>query len=507
MLEFVRRGQRWLTALVVAFVGGVFAVFIGLGGGPLRGGAAGAVVTVGPYQLGIYEFERVRTQREGEIRDALGDAFDARKMRETIDAAATRVLIERAILALEAERLGLTVTKGELEREILSLPGLRNPETGRFDKEAFDNWVAYEFGSERTFREQQRRATLAGKLLRVIQTQADVSEGEAREAVVRRLEGAALAYVALDPAAIPEGFERDEAAIEAFLAENEAAARDLYEERSDQYDVPERTRARHILLRLEKGASEEEVAAVESRAREVVDRLQAGEDFAAVAEEVSEDPGSKAAGGDLGYFQRGQMVPPFEEVAFGLEPGARSDLVRTDYGIHIIQVEDRKPAELVTFEDVRADLAYELLGQQEGSRVARELAERLSAAVAGGTSLETAARAEGLTLERTGVLRRRPDGFLPGLGPAQEVQAVAFSLEAGESSDRIFELPDKLVLVQVLERSEPTAEEVEAQIDSERERLRNAKLGSYLQTWIAQRREQLLESGQLVVNMEALGRS
>ncbi len=491
---------------MVVFVGGVFAVFIGLGG-PVRGPGAGAVVAVGPYQLSAAEFERVRSQREGEIREALGEAFDARKMREVIDDAATRVLIERAILALEAERLGLTVTKGEIEREILSLPGFRNPDTGRFDKQGFDDWVAYEFGSERAFRDQQRRAALAGKLLRVIQTQANVSEGEAREAVVRRLEGASLAYVALDPAAIPEGFERDEAAIEAFLAESDAAARDLYEERSDRYDVPERTRARHILLRLEKDASDEDVAAAEARGREVLERLEAGEDFAAVAEEISEDPGSKAAGGDLGYFQRGQMVPAFEEVAFTLEPGSRSDLVRSDFGLHIIRVEDRKAAELATFEDVRADLAYELLGQEEGSRVARELADRLSEAVAGGTSLETAARGEGLTLERTGVLRRRPDGFIPGLGPAQDVQAAAFSMEAGESSDRVFELPDKLVLVQVLERTEPKPEEVEGQLEAERQRLRNAKLGNYLQSWIGQRRKALVESGQLVVNLEVLGRS
>ncbi len=506
MLDVLRRGQRWWTAIVVVFVGGVFAVFIGLGGGPLRGTGGGTVVAVGPYQLGVVEFERVRAQREGEFREALGDSFDARKMSESLDAAATRVLIERAILALEAERLGLTVTKGEIEREILALPGFRDP-SGRFDKEAFDERVAYEFGSERAFREQQRRAALAGKLLRVIQSQADVSEGEAREAVIRRLEGVSLAYVALDPAAIPEGFERDEAAIEAFLAENEEAARDLYEERSDQYDVPEQTRARHILLRLEKDASEEEVAAVEERAAQVIARLEAGEDFAALAEEVSEDPGSKAAGGDLGYFQRGQMVPPFEEVAFSLDPGARSGPVRTDFGIHVIQVEDRREAELATFESVREDLAYELLGQQEGSRVARELADRLSEAVAGGTTLETAARAEGLTLERTGNLRRRPDGFIPGLGAAQELQALAFTLEAGESSRRIFELPDKLVLVQVLERSEPEEKEVEAQIELERERIRNQKLGAYLQTWINERRTELLESGQLVVNLEALGRT
>lgn len=504
MLEIFRRGQRWWTAGVVVFVGGVFAVFIGLGG-PLQSGSDAAAIQVGPYRLGLSEYERVRAQRDQEIQQALGEAYDARRLRDTVDAAATRILIERAILALEAKELGLTVSKREVERELLSLPGFRDA-SGRFDKEAFSNWVGYEFGSEKAFLDQQRRASLAAKLLQVIRSQATVSPGEARVAVKRRLEGVQIVYVALDPSSIPEDFERDEAAVEALLATREDAARLLFEQRSDIYDIPERTRARHILLRLKPGASEAEQAEVETRAQAVVERLEAGEDFAAVAEEVSEDPGSAVSGGDLGYFPRGQMVPEFDEVAFTLEPGSRSDLVSTSYGRHIILVEDRKPAEVKSFEEVKADLAFELLGQEEGSRRARASAEGLSQAIRAGQSLEQAARAEELSLERTGVLQRRPDGFIPGLGAAQDLMAVAFSLESGESSDRVFELADKLALVQVLERAEPTEEEIAAQLETEQEALESQKLNAYLQTWIDERRNQLIQDNDLVVNQDLIGR-
>jgi len=504
MLDVFRRGQRWWTAAVVVFVGGVFAVFIGLGG-PLQGGGAGTMVQVGPYHMDVVEFERVRAQREEEIRTALGDSFDARRLRDTIDTAAARLMVDRAIMALEAQELGLQVTREEVEREILEIPNFRD-ETGRFDKELFDNWVAYEFGSEHAFLEQQRRQSLAGKLLRVLRAQTAVSEGEARDALERRLEGVQIAYVALDPSAIPEGFERDESAIEALLTEREAAARQLYEDRADRYDIPERTRARHILLRVARDASEEQRAVAEELANQVLERLDAGESFAEVAEEVSEDPGSKANGGDLGYFARGQMVPEFDEVAFSLEPGTRSELVRTDYGYHVIRVEDRKPAELKTFEEVKADLAHELLGQEAGSEATRATAERLSEAVRSGKTLEEAARAEELTLERTGVLQRRPDGYIPGLGPAQDLMAVAFTLEPGESSDQVFDLAAKLALVQVLERTEPEASEIESQLDAERARLRNAKLDRYLQAWVNERRNELVESGELHVDLSRAGR-
>jgi peptidyl-prolyl cis-trans isomerase D len=506
MLDVLRRGQRWWTAIVVVAVGGVFAVFIGLGGNPLKGGGGpDAVIQIGDYRVGLAEFERVRQAREEEFQEALGEAYDARAMAEAIDSAAVRLLVERTILALEAERLGLTVTKREVEREILSIPSFRD-EAGAFDKEGFDRWVAWEFGSERAFLEQQRRLALAQKLLRLIRSQATVSEGEVREAVRQRLEGARIAAVVLDPTRIPADFPRDEAAIQTLLAERGDAVRKLFEERSEQFNVPERTRARHILLRVGKDAPPEEVAAVEERGRRVLERLAAGEAFAALAEELSEDPGSKAAGGDLGYFPRGQMVPAFEAVAFALEPGARSDLVRTDYGFHVILVEDRKPAEVKSFEEVRGDLAYELLGREEAERRARGTAEALAEAVRQGRSLEEAAREQELTLERSGVLQRRPDGFVPGVGASPELLATAFTLPPGQSSPRIFDVSGKLALVQVLERSEPSAEEVGAQLAAERERRQREKLERYLQTWIAQRQDELVEAEDLVVRLDAIRR-
>ena len=504
MLDTIRKGQRWLTALIVVGVGAVFAIYMGAGS-PRRSRSPNDVVQVGPYHIGIGEFERTRAQHEEQYRQLLGDQFDARALRDSLDMITARVLVERAILALEAERLGFTMTKQEVEREILFNAGFRGPD-GRFDKQSFDRWVAYEFGTERAFREQQSRAALAAKLARVLHTQAYVSEGEAREAVERRLESMRIAFTVLDTNRIPEDFARDEQAIGAFLAEREADARKLYEERSDLYDVPEQTRARHILLRLEQDATPEEVAEVEERARAVLERLRAGEEFAVVAQETSEDEGSKANGGDLGFFQRGQMVRAFDEAAFSLEPGTLSEPVRSEHGFHVIRVEERKAAEHRSFEQVRGDLAFELLGRAAGREQAWAEAERLAEEVLGGQTLEGAAREAGLTLERSGWLKRRPDGFVPGLGAAPELQAVAFTLEPGQSSDRIFEVGDKLALIQLLERQDLDPEEIEKQVEEVREQLSTDKLNRLTEFWVGQRRAQLADSGELIVNLEILGR-
>jgi len=504
MLGTIRKGQRWLTGIIVVGVGAVFAIYMGTGS-PRRARSATAVVQVGPYQVGVAEFERTRAQQEEQYRQMLGDQFDARALRDSLDMSTARLLVERAILALEAEQLGLTVTKQEVEREILSTPGFRDSD-GRFDKQSFDRWVAYEFGGERAFREQQSRSALAAKLLRVIRAQASVSEGEAREAVERGLESMRIAFTVLDTNRIPEDFARDEQAIDAFLAEREADARKLYEERSDLYDVPEQTRARHILLRVEQDATDEEVAAVEERARALIERLRAGEEFAVVAQETSEDPGSKENGGDLGFFRRGQMVKAFDEAAFSLEPGTLSEPVRSEYGFHVIRVEERKAAEHRSFEQVRGDLAFELLGRAAGSEQTWATAERLAEEVRGGKTLERAAREAELTLERSGLLKRRPDGYVPGLGASPELQAVAFTLEPGQSSDRIFEVGEKLALVQLLERQDPDLAEIEEQVEEERKQLAADKLSRLIDVWVEQRRAQLADSGELIVNLELLGR-
>lgn len=502
MLDMIRQGQRWVTAILVVGVGGAMVVFIGLGG-PLRGRPATTVIEVGDHQFGLREFERARAQTENQYQEALGDGFDPEAMREALDGLTARTLVERAILALEAERLGIPVARPEIERMVLSGGAFRD-ELGRFDRRAFENWVQYEYGNQRNFMLEQRMALLALKMLRVIDGNARVSEGEAREALHRRLEEVRIAFVVLDAQERPADLEVDENQIRGFLETREPEARTLYSEHPERYDVPERVRARHILLQLESDAPEERVAEVRAKAEELLGQLREGADFAALAREASEDPGSRELGGDLGFFERGKMVKPFEDAAFALEPGAPSDIVRSDFGLHIIRVEEHQRAQRTPFEAVREELAREILEGEAARAAARTLAERIAASVGEGRSLEQAARGEGLTLERSGWLTRRPDGFVPGLGAAQELLATAFTLEPGQSSQRIFEVGDKLAMVQVLERREPAAEDIDAEVEQVREDLLKRKRSVEAQTWVDARRMALLDSGELYVNLDAV---
>ena len=500
MLRFLRRGQRWLTAVIVVGVGAVFAVFIGVGE-PLQMGGGNAVVGVGPYQFGASEFDRERKQREEQYRQALGEQFDEKALSESLDMLTAQVLSNRALLALEAERLGLTVAKPEIERALRpSFAG----EDGRVDRAAFQEWVHWEYGSEKIFVRDQRLEMLARKALRIAEAQSHVSLGAARDAVVRRLESVRIAFPVFDGSKPPPGAEPSAVQVTEFLATRDAESRKLYDDRRDRYDVPEQVRARHVLIQLAPDAPPEALAAAEKKAQAALERLRAGEDFAKVAAEMSDDAGSKADGGDLGFFRRGQMVKAFEDAAFSRAPGELGEPVRSDFGFHVIRVEEKRPGQLRSYEEVREELAREILSREAGLAAARLGAEQLALAVRGGKSVEEASREAGLTLERSGWLRRRPDGYVPGLGASPDLLAVAFSLEPGKSSDRIFEAGEKLALIQVLERREPQPEEVDPVVEAERRSLQQRKLDAQLESWLGTRRAELLESEALFVDLEAI---
>ena len=312
--------------------------------------------------------------------------------------------------------------------------------------------------------------------------------------------------MSIDSAEPPAELEiADEQVAEFVAAQPERLARE-YEQRSDQYRQPERARARHILIKVDADAEPELTQAARERAEQVLERLRGGEDFAAVAAEVSEDAGSKDKGGDLGFFGRDQMVKPFEDAAFSLEPGVLSEPVRSPFGFHILRVEERTAEQTRVLQDVQEELAREILAKQTAEQWALETAERLAAAVREGKgSLEEVAREEGLTIQRTGLLRRRADGFVPGFGASPELLAAGFALRIeAPSSDRIFTANTKRALIQLLERKTPDEAEIEEALSAELERLRESKRRDLQSRWIEARRSALQREGKLYVNLAVL---
>jgi peptidyl-prolyl cis-trans isomerase D len=502
MLETLRRSQRWLMGAVVFLVGGVFVAYLGLGGPPASAPSAGAVVELDGRRYTMQDLQDVRAQQEARLRESLGDAFDAVGASAYLDQMATEALIQRAVLAAEAEALGLRATDDEVRQVVRSyFPG---PD-GRIDAEAAREYGERRYGSERRFANEIRDDILMTKLLRLIDAGVEVSDAEVRDALRYQREAVRLAIVVLDPSRPRADLALDEAAVEAMLADQSARVRAFYDEHPERFKQPERVRARHLLIRVASDASEEDVAKARERAEAGLARIRGGEDFAAVASELSEDPGSKDRGGDLGFFTRGQMVPPFEEVAFSLEPGQVSELVRTDFGFHVIRVEEHKPAEERSFDDAAREIAEELVRADRSRELALEQAAALEEAVREGKSLVDAARDLDVDIQRPDWITRRADGFVPGVGSAPELLATAFALTTEQpTAKRVFDVGEKKVLIELLERRTPSAEELAAELPAERGRLREALRAEARNAWLQAARRRLLEEGRLRVDWSLL---
>ena len=128
-----------------------------------------------------------------------------------------------------------------------------------------------------------------------------------------------------------------------------------YDTHPDAFKQPEQIKASHILIKVDSNADASQKAKAREQIEEIRQKIKAGDDFAELAKEFSQGP-SSARGGDLGYFRRGQMVKPFEDAAFALEPDAVSDIVETPFGYHLIKLHDRKPERIISYPEVKDKL-------------------------------------------------------------------------------------------------------------------------------------------------------
>ena len=505
MLESIRKGQRWLTLLLVTFVGAVFVFFMGVGGGLQPGAPSGsAIIELGDFRMNRNDFQRLRARQEQTLREQLGDSFDAKSVASYLDAQTLSTLIDSVVLAQSAHDLGILVSDEEIQDLVLDSPSFRN-ESGRFDLEAFKNYAQWEYGSEANFLTNIRQDVLRQKMVSLLYEQATVSAAEARAAALYALEQVRIAYVQLELDELPAGESLGDEEVELHLAQNKDSIQVIYDETSDRYSEPERAQARHILIQVDVDATEEEVEVAREKIEEAQTRIMAGEAFDEVAEDVSEDPGSRSQGGDLGIFARGDNVKEVDGAAFTLEPGTVSDILRSAFGFHLVEVTERWPASTRPFEEVSLEIAREQATRQAAEDRAQELAAGLQADIESGQSLENAARSRDLVLERTPLLSRRPDGFVPNLGAAPDVlqEAFALDLEAPNGS-LVHDLGNQLVLIQLIERVTPDPEELQNAIEAQEDSMLAAKRNGTVQQWVEERRSEWEQDGKLRIDAAAV---
>jgi peptidyl-prolyl cis-trans isomerase D len=239
-----------------------------------------------------------------------------------------------------------------------------------------------------------------------------------------------------------------------------------YKSNTQQYETPEQVRASHILF----NTAGKDEAAVRKQAEEILKRARAGEDFAALAKQYSEDEGSKVKGGDLDYFARGRMVPEFEQAAFNAQPGTITDLVKSQFGFHIIKVVDKRAAATTPLDAVRAQIQDNVAWQRVDQQINAQ-ATRLAARIKTPADLDAAAKENGLTVVESGFFQRGDP--VPGLGAAPAVSATAFTLADNTVSEAL-STPRGTVFIALTGKRDPYI----PKLDEVKGRVRDDLIGS-----------------------------
>jgi peptidyl-prolyl cis-trans isomerase D len=390
-------------------------------------------------------------------------------------------MIRQQLILQQAEDLGLAVGDGTLRQMIANLPAFQNG--GRFDNAVYQRALRYQGLTPTQFEEQLRGRLVTAQLSAAVKDSALITEQELEAAVRMTRQQRALAYVVIPASrfesteALPESriteyyeahqkdflrpervkieyVELDVAAVGGTLEADEDSLREYYEQNQASFGRPEQKRVSHILVEVAEDSDPATVAAAREKAESIRDRLSAGEEFSAVAKELSDDPVSAPEGGDLGFLEKGLISEEFDATVADLDVGALSEPVRTPFGFHLIRVSEIRPSTVKPFDEAREDV-LERWRKKEGERRFYELADQLSTrAYEEPDSLMPAAEEAGLKI-RVSEWFDRQGG--EGLLASPKVARAAFSddvLLQGLNSEAIELGPEHLVILRVKEHEE-----------------------------------------------------
>ena len=330
--------------------------------------------------------------------------------------------------------------------------------------------------------EMMRQQLLLRKVQNMAMASVVVTQAEVDQALIKKHQTVKIEYIAFPPAkfrdqvkvtpeTLQQSFQRDRAiyslpekryfqvlvADQAKMAESmnvtDAQLRAAYASSMDSFRTPERVKVRHILL-MTQGKTDAEKKTALTKAQDLLKQVRAGADFAELAKKNSQDPGSAPNGGDLGFIVKGQTVAPFEKFAFSAKPNEISDLVTTEYGYHIIQVEEKEAARIKPFEEVKESIATQLKKQGVNEKMQSTVDQARAALLKAPDSAPDVAKQFGLDLIT--VKDAKAGEPIPSLGPAPEIAGALSGMKPNDVSDSILVSGNKIAIV-VLNQKIPPA--------------------------------------------------
>ncbi len=481
MFDAVRNNKR-IVQVFLALITLPFA-FWGVDSYFRSGGGSGELANVGGSRISQQDFAQAMRDQQERLRGQLGREFNP-AMLETPEARQAMLdsLLTQRLLLLHAAQSGLTAGDVQLREMIGSIPALQ--EGGKFSMRRYEQALRAQGLTQAGFEAKLRQDLTLQQLVQAVSDTAIVSKAAAERALAIQLEERQVSEAAILPGqfagqirvsaeAVKEFYEKNRKQFEVpqqiraefvvlsreTLAEQVTVSPDeikgAYEKNAKNYVAQEERRASHILIQASADAPEAEQKAARAKIESILQQVRKNPaDFAKLAKEHSQDPGSGPKGGDLGFFPRGAMVKPFEEAAFSLKENQVSGVVRTEFGFHVIRLTGIKPGKVRSLEEARDSIAAELRLQAAARKFA-EAAESFSNTVyEQSDSLKPAAEKFRLPIRQTGFFDQANRAAAGPLASNEKLFTALFSddaLKNKRNTDAIEVAPNTLVAARVLE--------------------------------------------------------
>ncbi|UCD70672.1 MAG: SurA N-terminal domain-containing protein [Syntrophobacterales bacterium] len=498
MLKYMRtHATSWIIKVGLFFIIVVFAFYFGWGRIGRR--QEGMVAKVNGQFITVIDFNQTYQNLLAVYRDRYKDRLSDEMIRSLgLKQQALDELINNILLYQEGLQMNLRVSTEELRKSIQSFPFFQV--NGKFNKGRYLRLLRLKRIEPEDFEQMQKQSLLINKLRNLIlQNTGIVSEEEAREAYLMENERVNLEFIKVETKGFLEKLEATRAEVEEYFSRHRESFRipekvnlqymvfrpkdyrdkvyispdeikTYYEVNIDDFAIQEQVRARHILIKVSPDADPKKVEEARKRAAEILARAKKGENFASLAKKYSEGPTAKN-GGDLDYFPRGRMVKEFEDAAFSLKPGELSSVVRTQFGFHIIKIEDVREERVQGLDEVRKSIESTLRAQKAQDLVERSVEEAFYTLYKDG-EMEEVAEEYHVSIEETGFFSRGEN--IKDIPPSDEITSIGFSLKDGEISP-VIEVSKDFYIFRLIEKQKTYLPELEEVKDRVAEELREKK--------------------------------
>ncbi len=531
LLSLMRKhAKSWLIKVLIAIIAVVFVFYFGYS---FTSNKNLKVAYVNGELISEPEYQKTYQDMLDAVRNRYKDMWNDTLIKSlNLRDRALENLINQRLMTQAARRLGLDVTEGEIQKAIMSYPAFQV--NGQFDVGRYRSLLGYNRMNPEDFELNMAQELIDKKLREFLFAFLDITDLEVRDYYTFMNQKIKISFVPFKAADYKKEIKTTQADLESYFKENKEQYRlpkqikvsfieidpekfkgkveitekeieGYYEYNKERFTEPKKVRARHILFKLKENASEEEKAKVRKQAESVLEMAKKGEDFAELAKKYSEGP-TKEKGGDLGFFEKGKMVPAFEKAAYALKEGEISEIVQTQFGLHIIKVEEIKEARTKPIEEVRQEIV-EAITQNISAELAHEKGLNITDQMPYDVDLSSFGKEQGFDVKVSDYFSS--GASIPGINESEKMSESLFALNKGETSELV-RLGDKFYIFQVADSRDsfiPELKDVEERvkesyIDAEAEKASRVAADNYLKelkggkSWeeLAKEKDRLVET-------------